>query len=288
MRSALAILLLVSGCAAPPPAPSRSSFDARLAALEQSSGGRLGVALVDETGRHLAGRRAEERFAFCSTFKLPLAGMILDGSRRGLWSLDERLPVTAADLVPYAPVTERSVGRGWISIREAVEAIVTVSDNPAANLLLKRVGGLGAFNAWLAEHGDRDSRLDRFETSLNENAPGDPRDTTTPSQMARHAAHLLFGDWLVPEDKALLRTWLIASRTGLPRIRAGLPAGWTAGDKTGTCGSTSVNDVAFIVPAGGQAGYALAVYLDRPRVEDEAAYAVLAEVARAATPLISD
>jgi beta-lactamase class A len=45
-----------------------------LKALEPRAGGRLGVSILDTgTGRHV-GHRMDERFAMCSTFKLPLAG----------------------------------------------------------------------------------------------------------------------------------------------------------------------------------------------------------------------
>lgn len=289
MTRAFVLALAVAGCAYQPAAPLHDSFDASLQALEASSGGRLGVALVDENGRILGGTRSQERFAFCSTFKLLLAGMILDGNRRGQWSLDERLPLLPADVTFHSPVTERLVQRGWISMRDAAEAIVTVSDNAAANLLLKRTGGVDAFNGWLAARGDTMTRLDRLEPSLNENAAGDARDTTTPDQMARNAAGLVFGDWLEAGERKILREWLVASETGLDRLRAGLPPGWMAGDKTGTCGGkgTSYNDVAFIIPPGqSERGYAMAVYLDRPAVQAREASRVLAETGRSATLLM--
>lgn len=241
------------------------------------------MALVDREGRVIDAHRAQERFAFCSTFKLPLAGMILDGGRAGKWALDEQLPIRKNDLTFHSPVTTEYLERGWMTVREAAEAIVTVSDNAAANLLLKRAGGIAAFNQWLAAHGDRTTHLDRLEPALNQNASGDPRDTTTPEQMARTASGLIFGDWLEAEEKELLRKWLVASETGRDRIRAGIPSKWLAGDKTGTCGGEgrSFNDVAFIVPANGS-GYSLAVYLDRPAVEAESANRAIADVARSA------
>lgn len=287
--AAILIMLAATACQSvsePSPAAPPS---AELTAIEAASGGRLGVALVDRGGRLVAGHRSGERFAFCSTFKLLLAGMVLDGARRGRWSLDERLPVTEADLVFHSPVTKEHVAGGTIPIGEATRATVTISDNAAANLLLRRMGGIDAFNAWLRGQGDDVTRLDRLEPALNENAAGDPRDTTTPEAIARTSAAFVFGDALAAPDRALLRQWLVESRTGLGRIRAGLPEGWTAGDKTGTCGGAgapSYNDVAFFIPEGEEArGHILAVYLDRPDAGGEEANAVIADVARAAAPL---
>lgn len=279
--------LLASGCA-PIVAEQDSTLESELRTIAAESGGRLGVALVDDRGRMLAGHRARERFAFCSTFKLLLAGMILDARRDGRLRLDERLALTADDIVFHSPVTKDRVDDGWITIGEASRALVTVSDNAAANLLIRRIGGSDAFNGWLRQLGDSSTRLDRPETALNSNHPGDPRDSTTPQAIGQSAAKLLFGDALEASDRQLLRDWLVASETGLNRIRAGLPDGYVAGDKTGTCGAKgreSYNDVAFFVPAPAspERGYVLAVYLDRPLTDADAAYAQIAGVARAAT-----
>lgn len=281
--------LLASGCA-PVIAEQQPTLESQLRTIEAGSGGRLGVALVDNEGRVLAGHRANERFAFCSTFKLLLAGMILDGHSSGRWRLDERLPVTAGDIVFHSPVTETRVDDGWITIEDAARAIVTVSDNAAANLLVRRISGSAAFNAWLRGLGDSSTRLDRPEPALNSNHPGDPRDSTTPAAIARSARQLLFGDALGDSEKQVLRSWLVASETGLKRIRAGLPGGSVAGDKTGTCGATgreSYNDVAFVVPepTAMSGGYVLAVYLDRPSTGAQRADATIAEVARLAAAL---
>lgn len=258
-------------------------MEGAFAQIERASGGRLGIAAVDADGRLLAGNRSDERFAFCSTFKMLLAGMMLDGHARGLWRLDEALPVGKGDLVPHAPVIAEKLEEGSVTIGEAARAVVTISDNAAANLLLRRAGGLDAFNLWLRAHGDSATRLDRWEPELNENAPGDPRDTTTPAAIAGTAAKLVFGELLPVVERERLRAWLIESPTGRDRIRAGLPDGWPAGDKTGTCGGPSYNDVAFLVPEGTDPGrgYILAVYLDRPTGGAADANGRIAEVARA-------
>jgi beta-lactamase class A len=288
-RMILLAPLVLGSCATPAPQVTHeSSFNASLKSIEGSTGGRLGVALVNREGNVLGAMRADERFAFCSTYKLLLAGLILDGSRRGDWSLGERLAVTKDQLTTYSPVSEQHLGRGWMTIEEAAEAIVTVSDNGAANLLLRRAGGPKAFNRWLAAHGDATTRLDRFEPDLNENAVDDPRDTTNPVQFARSVARLVLGDWLHSTEKQMLREWLVESKTGLSRIRAGIPKHWVSGDKTGTCGGEgqSYNDAAFFVPdAQADAGFVLVVFLDRPSVNPEKSNSALADVARKAAAL---
>jgi beta-lactamase class A len=280
MKTILALLgLLLFGAAQPQapavPAPGPDPA-ARLAAIERASGGRLGVALLDGEGRLLMSHRADERFALCSTFKLPLAGMHAqtEGAR-------EPMAVTRADLLGNSPYTERVLaGRAEMRVAFAAEAAVTFSDNTAANLLLRRMGGPEEYTRRLRALGDNVTRLDRYELGLNENAQNDPRDTTTPAAMARTASRYVMGDVLQPAWRTQFRSWMIATVTGVRRIRAGLPRGWLVGNKTGTCG-TAFNDVAFFQAPGG-AEYLLAVYLDRPTVADARAEAAIADVGRLA------
>lgn len=279
---ASACLFLIAACgggaaAAQPP-------DDRLSRLERASGGRLGVALLDREGRRLLARRPDERFAMCSTFKLLLGGMHAQ-------TAGARSPInfSRADLLPNSPFSERMLGSaetGSMRVAFAAEAAVTESDNTAANLLLRRSGGPEAFTRSMRARGDNVTRLDRYEMALNENARGDDRDTTSPAAMARSAGRFVLGDVLHPAWRGQLRGWMVASRTGLRRIRAGLPAGWQAGDKTGTCG-TAYNDVAFLVSPSGRE-YMLAVYLDRPTVSAVRAEAAIADVGRLAAARIAE
>lgn len=289
LRAIAASLLLVqAGSAAaaaptdpaPHAAPAAEAPAARLQAIEQRTGGRLGVALLDHNGALLLGHRETERFAMCSTFKHLLAGMVLDGIAQRRWGAQDRLPMARADILPNSPVSEQHVRRGSIDMRSAAEAIVTVSDNSAANALLRATGGPAVLTRWLNRAGDPVTRLDRTEMALNENRSGDLRDTTSPLAMAGTTHRLAVGTELRPDGRRQLRAWMAASRTGLQRIRAGLPAGWQAGDKSGTCGN-AYNDVAWFRGPDGR-DYTLAVYLDRPSVGAQPAQAAIAEVARTA------
>lgn len=250
----------------------------RLRAIGQRIGGRLGVHAHDTgTGRRidLAGG---ERFAMASTFKLPLAAAVLERCDRGVLALDDHVAYAARDLVPHAPLTEKSLARGFMTIEELCAAIVTVSDNPAANLLLAQLGGPAELTRFLRGLGDEVTRLDRIEPDLNENRADDPRDTTSPRAMADTAARLLTGDVLKPASRERLIGWLITAETGLMRIRAGLPSDWRAGDKTGTGASGAVNDVAIAWPRG-RAPIVIAVYMSGSQQSVETLSRAHAEVA---------
>ena len=119
-----------------------------------------------------------------STFKLPLAAAMLAEAERARWR-STRSRFTRADLLANSPVIEAQSGAGRLPVERLCAAIVEVSDNSAANLLLapdRRAGGADPLHA--ARCGDPVTRLDRYEMELNANLPGDPRDTTSPAAMA--------------------------------------------------------------------------------------------------------
>jgi beta-lactamase class A len=263
-----------------------AATEARLAALEQRAGGRLGVFALDAQGGNALGWRADERFGLCSTFKLLLAAVVLREAHADRLDLDETLAYTAADLVPHSPVTERQLAQGGMPVRALAEATQTTSDNLAANLLMKRLGGPAAVTARLRELGDPATRLDRYEPAMNRVPAGEVRDTTTPRAIAGTVAALFGGDLLDDAARATLRGWMIATQTGTRRLRAGLPPAWEAGDKTGTAFAPGMpnktNDVAVVwrperAPLVIAAYYEAPGEFDRMRSEDEA---VLAEVGR--------
>lgn len=216
-------------------------------AVERRLGARLGVALRDvQTGRTWS-HRADERFPMCSTFKVLAAAAILARVDAGTETLDRRVPVTPADLVPYAPVTEKAVGKS-LSLAELCAAAITLSDNAAANLILRALEGPEGLTRFLRGLGDTLTRLDRWEPDLNEATPGDPRDTTTPEAMIADLDRLLLGDALRPASRAQLAAWLSANKTGDTKVRAGVPATWRVGDKTGSGGHGSNNDSGILWP----------------------------------------
>ena len=248
--------------------------------IEEETGGRLGVAVVDRRGALLLGFNRDERFAMCSTFKAPLAAAVLTGADGGKFGLEGTIPFGKDDVLDYAPVVKKNLKRGRMTMEELARAAVEVSDNSAANLLLPMLGGPTAF---IRVHGDAVTRLDRNEPALNENAEGDPRDTTTPAALAGLMARLFFQD-LKPDSADRLRAWFNASSTGDKRIKAGLPEGWTSGSKTGSCGN-AYNDVALVKSPKGEE-YILAIYLDRPTVDAKKAEAAIAQTARAALSFV--
>ena len=249
------------------------------AAEERRARCRLGVCAIDlHDGRRLQ-RRDDERFPLASTFKLPLVMAVLSRVDGGIERLDRKIAFGPADILSvYSPVVAKQPRGGSLTVAELCAAAIEQSDNSAANLLLGTLGGPRGVTAYLRGVGDPITRLDRTEPALNSATPGDPRDTTTPEGMANLLARLVREPVLSPASKATLFGWMRGAVTGLARIRAGVPAGWTVGDKTGTT-NTGGNDVAILWPPTG-APIVLAIYAAEVHASDAERDAAIASVAR--------
>lgn len=271
--------LAAAACSPRAPAEAASAVESLdLSALEVG-GGRLGVAALDtQSGRRLAWR-GDERFVYCSTFKAFLAAATLLRVQAGEERLDRIIPITAADMISHAPVTEPAVG-SELTVEALMKGTVEVSDNPAANLLLTAMGGLGPMQAFYRGLGDQLTRVDRFEPEMNR-LDGD-KDTTTPNAAVGNLERLLVSETtpLSAESKALLLRWMLDSPTGPARIKAGVPAGWRVAHKTGTGGYGPTNDIGVLFPPEG-APVVLAIYNHATReTADAAAEAAIAEATR--------
>lgn len=253
---------------------------ATLKRLESESGGRLGVAMLDTATGAQIGHRADERFPMCSTFKALAVSAVLKRVDAGKENLVRRIRFGKSDLVAYSPATEGRIDGDGMSVAELCEAAITLSDNTAANLLLASLDGPAGVTAFVRTLGDQVTRLDRIEPALNEGKVGDPRDTTTPNAMASDFRSLVAGDALSSGSRDQLIAWLVGNKTGGTRIRAGMPAGWRIGDKTGTWERGTANDAAVIWPPQ-RAPIMLAVYLTQSSVSPERQNAVIAAVAQA-------
>jgi beta-lactamase class A len=218
----------------------------------------------------------------CSTFKWLLAAQMLRLAEQRPGLLAQRVEYGQRDLLEYAPTARVNLARGWMSVEEMCEAIVLVSDNTCANLLLGLGDGPQGLTAFLRAHGDQVTRLDRMEPEMNIVPPGDERDTTTPEAMVETMQRFLLTDEVLnAASRERLTGWLVAATTGLTRLRAGLPGDWRVGDKTGTWNGehNANNDVAIAWPPG-RAPILIASYLASATVEPAARNAAHADVAR--------
>lgn len=259
----------------PEPRVDTAAAQARFSSLEKKYQARLGVhAVATGSGASLA-YRADERFAFCSTFKTLAAAAVLH--RYPLSHLDTSVRIERTDVDSISPVTQQHIGSD-MTIRQLCEAAIRYSDGTAGNLLMRDIGGPARLTAYFRGLGDTVSRMDQYEPALNRNTPSDPRDTTTARAVAADYRQLVLGNALPPDRRSLVTNWLKTSTTGAQDVRAAVPRGWVVADKTGHGDYGRANDIAVVWPPSG-APLVMAIMSDRNGYHAEAEYAIVAEAA---------
>lgn len=223
----------------------------KLAKLENSSHGHIGVFAINTENNRVIAYHAKNRFPLCSTNKVMGVAAILKESERHTGLLNKKINYRNSEIIAWSPATKKHINSG-MTITELGKAAITLSDNTAINLLMKEIDGPKGVTDFVRSIGDDTFNLDRWEPELNTAVPGDLRDTSTPEAMANSLRKLVFGHVLALKQQELLKTWLIENTTGDARIRAGTPSGWVVGDKTGTCGHYgAMNDVGIVWPKDG-------------------------------------
>ena len=266
------LALGASACIPPDQSPA-GRLAAELRLIEADAGGTLGVDIFDTVSGMSLGLNQDRRFGHASSFKFSLAALLLQRHAAGTINADKHVMWSEADMLSPAPFTRERIATG-ATLRELARATQTTSDNPAANILLRQMGGPAGLTAFWRSIGDKASRMDRYEPENNLVPSSEFRDTATPAAMARNVAKIIYGDVLPDAERAELRSWMIATQTGLRRVRAGLPKGWVAGDKTGTSGligGTEYNyiDIGFAEGPKGQPPLTFACYFRARQAEDD-------------------
>lgn len=282
--------------------------------------GRLGVAVLDLRTGERWGHQADRPFPMQSVFKFPLGVAVLKTVDAGRLRLDSKIVIRRRDLsAPWSPINERfqppSVS---YTVRELLERAVGESDNTAADVLMRRIGGPAAVTRLVGVPGIRISRyesdfqmqyvgLGRFRPAWASEPNlivamakvpkarraealkkylADPRDTATPNGMVDLLRRLESGRLLRPTSRDLLLKIMTRTKTGPDRIRKSLPTGAVLAHKTGTGRTVDgvagvVNDSGIVTLADGRK-VAIAVFVAGRRGTIAESEAIIARVAKAA------
>jgi beta-lactamase class A len=242
---------------------------------------RLGLAVYDSGTGQRWRYNADEHFPMTSTFKVLLCATLLSQDKLGTL----KVPVTEEDMVSYSPVTRDWIGKS-VALNDLCAATMSTSDNTAANLVLKAVGGPEAVTAFVRELGDTVTRLDNWEPEVNEARPGDLRNTTTPDAMLQTLQTLLLEKTLSRNAQKTLTQWLESNAVSGPVLRAGLPENWRTGDRTGAGDYGSRGIVAIIWPPK-RAPLIAVIYITQTKATMAQRNAAIAEIGKALVKTIT-
>jgi len=287
-----------------------------------ASPGVLGVGLTNLESGQVFVFNGDRRFPMQSVFKLPLAAAVLAEADAGRLLMTESFFLLENQLSGgFSPIAQSWPQRREYSLKELFEAMVIDSDNTAADVLMKRIGGPGAVTAWLTARHVPEVRVDRYERELQPDVFGmpsfrpawrdgaafdaaraavppaermaamrrymsDPRDTATPRGMLELLQMLDRQELISPTSTKLLVQLMGRTSRGNGRIKAGLPKDAFLAHRPGTSSvdqgiSTAHNDVGLVTLAD-RRSYALAVFLSGSMLDDAGRDRIIAEVTRAA------
>jgi beta-lactamase class A len=290
------------------------------ALADKAAPGVLGVGVRDiQTGQTVA-FNGDRPFPLQSVFKAALGAAVLAEVDSRQLSLDETITIRDIDLSPpFSPIADAWPGRTDYTVAELLEHACGTSDNTAADVLMKKIGGPGALTAWLVLKNIANFRVDRYERQLQpeisgmasfraawkgQNAYGaqlaalpettrraataaylaDERDTATPVAALTFLEAVRSGQLLSKASTERLLGIMTATTSGQTRLKAALPDGARLAHKTGgsrtDLGLTPAsNDIGVYTLKDGRQ-FAVAVFLAGSTASDEARDATIAEVGR--------
>lgn len=216
---------------------------------------RTGVFVVEPGSGRYAEMNAREPFMAASMIKVPVLVSLLAALDRKTVSLTEKLTISedlitgGSGYLQWRPVDSK------ITVKEAAELMIIISDNTATNLLIDKLGGLEKLNKQYSQWGLKNTRLNNLLADLT------GTNTTSPYDLCYLMGRIERGE-LISQSS---RDWMhsIMHRT---RIKTLLPQGLNPGDrifhKTGDIGKM-VGDVGLVHTKDGKR-YLVAVQVERP------------------------
>jgi beta-lactamase class A len=249
---------VVAAPAAAAASPDLVSVEQQLQSLMADKSADVGIAALDlNTGESLS-IKGDTPFPMASTVKVAIAALYLSQVDHGQKTLD--------DTIQGEPV------------RRLMAKMLIYSDNHAADILFKDVGGPRAVHQWLTQNGIQGVHVDRTIAQLlaDRRDLWDTRDSSTPKAMVDLLRRIYRGELISSQSRNYLLGVMAKCETGKNRMKWLLPAGTPVEHKTGTLDGLS-DDVGFITMPDGHR-IALAIFArggsNRPQAIAQAARAI--------------
>ena len=224
-----------------------------------------------------------------SVFKLPLALMVLHQVEQGTFSLDQPMRFLPRDrILPhvYSPLQDQYPKAGVdVLLRELLRVSVSLSDNVAADILLRLVGGPKAVNTYIAALPVSGFHLQDSEAVLHHEVSAQYRNWFEPAGAVQLLRRISDNSPLTSEHTALLLGWMTPA-VQTKRLEGDLPAGTRVAHKSGTSDvdggvAHATNDIGLIPLPDGRR-IAIAVFVTDSTADEATREQVIAHIARAA------
>lgn len=223
-----------------------------------------------------------------SVFKLPLAIAALHQVELGKLSLDSPIRFRPEDRIPhaYSPLQgQYPEGNAEVPLHELLRLSVSLSDNVAADILLREAGGAKTVNAYIASLGVHGFHLQDGEAALHHETVLQYRNWFEPAGAVELLSRIAANSPLTPEHTALLLQWMGNSRLSA-RLGGNLPSGTPLAHKSGTSDvdnglAHATNDIGLITLPNGHR-LAIAVFVTDSTADEKTREGTISKIGRAA------
>jgi beta-lactamase class A len=222
-----------------------------------------------------------------SVFKLPLAVAVLHQVEQGKFSLDQPIRFRKEDLIlpkPYSPLQDEYPDAGVdVPLNRLLQLTVGLSDNTAADILLRLAGGPSVVREYIASLQVKGFHLEDGERELHREVQAQYRNWFEPAGAVQLLRAISDRSPLTAQDTSLLLTWMLpATPTG--RLDGALPKGTIVAHKSGTSDVDhglchAFNDIGLITLPDGRK-LAIAVFITDSTADEATRKAVIARIGK--------
>jgi beta-lactamase class A len=215
---------------------------------ESDLNAKIAVSIYDMNKKNIWSYRKNYPMPIMSTFKTLACANVLYKVDRGLINLDKEIIIKQSDILKdsWSPVLKGKAGQ-IMSIKQLCDAMMMQSDNSAANIILKEIGGPKKLTMFIRSQGYRKTNLTRYEPYLNNVKKGSKNDTTTSREMVRILKKLLYDKKpLSKSSREQLLTWLEQNQVSGNLLRSIVPQSYFIADRTGGAkGARAINAIVW-------------------------------------------
>ena len=223
-----------------------------------------------------------------SVFKLPLAIAVLHQVKQGALTLDQPIRFLREDRIPhaYSPLQDKYPDAGVdVPLRELLQMTVSLSDNVAADILLRIAHGPDAVGDYIASLGVAGLHLQDGERALHQEVSVQYRNWFEPAGAVQLLRRISDDSPLTQDHTDLLLSWMEDSPL-TDRLKGDLPPGTRVAHKAGTSDvdngvAHATNDIGLITLPDGRR-LAIAVFVTDSVADEDTRKKVIARIARAA------
>lgn len=208
-------------------------------------------------------------FPAASLIKLPVGIALLREIEDNKISWNDYLVIKKKNIAPGSGILKFNKVGARLKLKDVFELMLIISDNTAFNMIVDKLGGLGATNRKLADLGLEQTLLAEYIGSFS------GRNKTSPHDLIKSLEYSFEGEDLSPETKRYLNSVLLQCKNK-SLIKRGLKEKTKFAHKTGTIG-IAVGDAGVIYKIFGKKIY-ISVIVKRP-FNDLAGKRLIAEVA---------